>query len=244
VSAVGVTTVGGLASAWEMRSEDASTVAELKAGNEDAYTRLITRYHQTIYNLVYRILDDPTDAPDTTQEVFIKVFRGMANFNCESSLKTWMYRIAIHEASNRRRWFFRHKVQELSIEPASSDDEGRSVGLRDTLVDRAESPVDFAMRHQMRARVEQELKELPEHYRTAVVLRDIEELSYEEIAEMTETSLGTVKSRLVRGREALRKRLERYAHELSLDNGTSVGAAGKDRTRKLAQRNREIEVTP
>jgi len=92
--------------------------------------------------------------------------------------------------------------------------------------------------------VEQELKELPEHYRTAVVLRDIEELSYEEIAEMTETSLGTVKSRLVRGREALRKRLERHAHELSMDKGASVGADGKDRTRKIAPRNREIEVTP
>ena len=89
----------------------------LKAGNEDAYARLIAQYHQTIYNLIYRLLDDPADAPDTTQDVFIKVFRGMPKFNCESSLKTWIYRIAVHEASNRRRWFFRHKVQELSIEP-------------------------------------------------------------------------------------------------------------------------------
>ena len=71
MSAVGVATVGEMASAWEMRPEDASIVAELKAGNEDAYTRLINQYHQTIYNLIYRILDDPTDAPDTTQEVFI-----------------------------------------------------------------------------------------------------------------------------------------------------------------------------
>jgi RNA polymerase sigma-70 factor (ECF subfamily) len=77
-----------------------------------------------------------------------------------------------------------------------------------------------------------------------VVLRDIEDLSYEEIAEMTETSLGTVKSRLVRGREALRKRLERYAHELNPEAGTSTSADEKSRARKLAQGSREIEVTP
>jgi RNA polymerase sigma-70 factor (ECF subfamily) len=236
--------LGELGSAWEMRPEDTLIVAELKAGNEDAYTRLIAQYHQTIYNLVYRILDDPTDAPDTTQEVFIKVFRGMSKFNCESSLKTWMYRIAIHEASNRRRWFFRHKVQELSIEPVTDEREGRSANLRDSLVDGGESPFETVARGQVRARVEQVLQELPEHYRTAVVLRDIEDLSYEEIAEMTETSLGTVKSRLVRGREALRKRLERYAHELGPEAGTSSGADGKSRARKLAQGNREIEVTP
>jgi RNA polymerase sigma-70 factor (ECF subfamily) len=216
--------VGELASAWEMRPEDASIVAQLKAGNEDAYTLLIAQYHQTIYNLIYRILDDPTDAPDTTQEVFIKVFRGMSKFNCESSLKTWIYRIAIHEASNRRRWFFRHKVQELSFEPPPDICEGRPANLRDSLVDRAESPYETVARSQVRARVEQVLQELPENYRTAVVLRDIEDLSYEEIAEITETSLGTVKSRLVRGRQALRKRLQRYAHEFGPEAGTSTGA--------------------
>jgi RNA polymerase sigma-70 factor, ECF subfamily len=244
VSAVGVATLGEMASAWEMRPEDASIVAELKAGNEDAYTRLIAQYHQTIYNLVYRILDDPTDASDTTQEVFIKVFRGMSSFHCQSSLKTWMYRIAIHEASNRRRWFFRHKVQELSIEPVPDEREGRSLSLRDSLVDSAESPFETVSRGQVRARVEQVLQELPEHYRTAVVLRDIEDLSYDEIAAMTDTSLGTVKSRLVRGREALRKRLERYAHELGPEAENSLGADGNGRARKLAHGNREIEVTP
>jgi len=235
--------VGELPRVWEMQPEVASIIAELKAGSEDAYAQLIAQYHQTIYNLVYRILDDPADAPDTTQEVFIKVFRGMANFNCESSLKTWIYRIAIHEASNRRRWFFRHKVQEFSIEPACDGREGHSA-LRDCLVDDAESPFDMVARGQVRARLEQALQELPEHYRTAVVLRDIEDLSYEEIAEMTETSLGTVKSRLVRGREALRKRLERCAQDIVPETGTSPEANGRIRSRKLAREPREIEVTP
>jgi RNA polymerase sigma-70 factor, ECF subfamily len=240
VSAVGVATVGEVASAWEMRPEDASIVAELKAGSEDAYTRLIAQYHPAIYGLVYRILDDSTDAPDTTQEIFLKVFRGMPKFNGESSLKTWMYRIAIHEASNRRRWFFRHKVHERSIEPLAEDRDGRPASLLDCLADAAESPFESVARGEVWARLEQALQELPSHYRTTVVLRDIEDLSYEEIAEVTETSLGTVKSRLVRGREALRKRLERYAHELNLEAGISDG---KSRTSKLAPESRQVEAT-
>src|SRR6201993_5534176 len=102
--------VSDLASAIAIRNEEASIVAELKAGSEDAYSWLIAQFHQPIYSLVYRILDDPADAPDTVQEVFLKVYRGMQRFNGESSLKTWIYRIAVHEASNRRRWFFRHNV--------------------------------------------------------------------------------------------------------------------------------------
>jgi RNA polymerase sigma-70 factor (ECF subfamily) len=126
-----------------------------------------------------------------------------------------MYRIAIREASNHRRWFSRHKVQESSIEPMSDDGENYSSCLIDSLVAGTESPFETFARGQVRARIEQALQGLPTHYRTAVVLRDIEDLSYEEIAEVTKTSLGTVRSRIVRGREALRKRLERYAHELN-----------------------------
>jgi RNA polymerase sigma-70 factor (ECF subfamily) len=231
--------VGELANAWEIRPEDTLIVAELKAGSEDAYTRLITQYHQAIYGLVYRILDDPTDAPDTTQEVFLKVFRGMPKFNCESSLKTWMYRIAIHEASNRRRWFFRHKVREHSIDPPPDDRENLPANLFDNLVDSAESPFENVARGQVRARLEQALQEIPAHYRTTVVLRDIEDLSYEEIAEVTETSLGTVKSRIVRGREALRKRLERFAHELAPEAQTSDR---RDRAGNLAAESPGAEV--
>jgi len=236
--------VGELSVAWEMRPEDVLIVAELKAGSEDAYARLIAQYQQTIYSLIYRILDDPTEAPDATQEVFLKIFRGMAKFNCESSLKTWIYRIAIHEASNRRRWFFRHKVQELSIEPSHDDGQGQPACLGDSLLDHGESPFESVARSEVRARLEQVLQELPEHYRTAVVLRDIEDLSYEEISEMTETSLGTVKSRLVRGREALRKRMERYADELGQKVATSRVTDARNRAHKLAPGSREIEATP
>jgi RNA polymerase sigma-70 factor, ECF subfamily len=214
----GVTALGNIASAIGIRAEEASIVAELKAGSEEAYNWLVTHYHQPIYSLVYRILTDPADAADTTQEVFLKVFRGMKRFNGECSLKTWLYRIAIHEASNQRRWWFRHKSKETSME-AHVDQDGNSFGLCDTLADKHESPLEIFAHEEVRARVEMELKQIPEPYRTTVVLRDIEGLAYEEIAEVLQISLGTVKSRLIRGRDALKKRLETFVNELGAEVG-------------------------
>ena len=117
-SMAGASTLSDLASAIGFRTEEASIVAELKAGSEEAFAWLIAQYSQPVYSLVYRVLDDPSDAADTTQEVFIKVFRGIGRFHADSSLKTWIYRIALHEASNQRRWWFRHKRRETSIEPS------------------------------------------------------------------------------------------------------------------------------
>ena len=247
----GATSVSELASAIGVRGEESAIVAELKAGSEDAYAWLIAQYHQPIYSLVYRLLDDPSDAPDTTQEVFLKVFRGMKRFHGESSLKTWIYRIAVHEALNRRRWWFRHKVKEMSIEPNSEQETesgSASLAIRDKLVDGRESPLQTVLHEEVRARVEVELKQLQEPYRTTVILRDIEEMSYEQIAEVTGASLGTVKSRLVRGRDALRKRLERYARDIESELGLKIGsksvtdngAQAGDAGRKM----RKAEVTP
>jgi RNA polymerase sigma-70 factor (ECF subfamily) len=233
-SVAGAVTLGNVVSAIPARAEEASIVAELKAGSEDAYAWLIARYHQPVYSLVYRVLNDPGDAPDVTQEVFLKVFRGMRHFNGQASLKTWIYRIALHEASNQRRWWFRHKSRERSLEPATPEEGG---GLEETLPDDTPSPFEMFSHEEVRARVEVELKQVPEPYRTTLLLRDIEELSYEEIAEVLQISLGTVKSRLMRGREALKKRLMAYVaevgDELGLKNGTKaapaqgVGAARK-----------------
>ena len=103
----GATTLSDLASALGVRSQESAVIAELKAGSEEAYVWLIGEFHQPIYSLVYRIVNDASDAADTTQEVFLKVFRGIKHFHGQSSLKTWIYRIALHEAANRRRWWFR-----------------------------------------------------------------------------------------------------------------------------------------
>jgi len=207
-----------LASSSTLYTEEALIVAELKAGSEDAFAWLIARYSQPVHSLVYRMLDDPSDAADTTQEVFIKIFRGIRGFNSNSSLKTWIYRIALHEASNQRRWWFRHRGRETSIEP--SDDchtEHRATSLLEVISDSSKSPLDSVYDSELRDRVEVELRAVVEPYRTTVILRDVEELSYEEIAEVLGISLGTVKSRLMRGREALRKRLERHLPAFGID---------------------------
>lgn len=201
--------MGDLASAITVHGEESAIVAELKAGSEEAYAWLIAQFQQPVYNLVYRIIHDPADAADTTQDVFLKVFRGMKRFHGESSLKTWIYRIAIHEASNRKRWWFRHKRRETSMEgrPQELGDEGC---WQERLADPSASPFERAAQREVQAQVEAELRQVPEPFRTTLVLRDIEELSYEEIAEIMEVAVGTVKSRLTRGREALKKRLEPY----------------------------------
>lgn len=220
-SMAGAANVGDFASAIGIRAEESAVIRDLKAGSEEAYAWLVGEFHQPVYNIVYRVLTDPADAADTTQEVFLKIFRGMKHFHGESSLKTWIYRIAIHEASNRRRWWFRHKAKEDSMDQEfPSEQVSQSLNL--ALVDKQKSPFEKLADREIQVRVEQELRQVPEPYRTAVVLRDIEDLSYEEIAEITEVSLGTVKSRITRGRDALRKRLRAYATEIGYDLGLPV----------------------
>jgi RNA polymerase sigma-70 factor, ECF subfamily len=221
----GVTTLGDLASAIGARAEEAAIVADLKAGSEVAYAWLIGEFQRPVYGLVYRMVSDPADAADTTQDVFLKVFRGMKHFHGESSLKTWIYRIALHEAANRKRWWFRHKAQETSIEPAES--EGAANGdeaMQSALTDRRESPFDSVAQHELQQRVDSELRKVDEPYRTTLILRDLEEMSYEEIAEILQISLGTVKSRLTRGRQALKKRLAPYVREVAEELGLTLPA--------------------
>ena len=152
----GATTLGDLASAIGGRAEESAVIAELKAGSEEAYSWLIGEFHQPIYGLIYRIVNDPSDAADTTQDVFLKVFRGMKHFHGESSLKTWIYRIALHEAANRRRWWFRHKAQETPIDPIAAGEFEYSGEER--LVDPGESPFEKFAHTEVRAAVEQALR--------------------------------------------------------------------------------------
>jgi len=235
-----------LASAIGARAqEEAAIVAELKAGSEAAYAWLMGQFQQPVYGLVYRIVNDPADAADTTQDVFLKVFRGMKHFHGGSSLKTWIYRIALHEAANRRRWWFRHKARETSIEPVES--EGSAAGeaaMQTALTDKADSPFDNVAHHEVQRRVEEELRKLPEPYRTTLILRDLEDMSYEEIAEVLEISLGTVKSRLTRGREALRQRLTPYVREVGNELGLTAPEEGRSLRSQVAGGGRRAEVMP
>ncbi len=197
--------MGNLASALTLHSDEAALIAELRAGSEEAFAWLIARYHQPIFSLLARTVQNRTDAADLTQEVFVKVFRGIRSFHGESSLRTWIYRIALREASNQRRWWSRHRQQEVPIEQEMTDGDACSpVRLKEMLIDPSESPYDAAVHAENRARVEAALARVPEPFRTTLILRDIEGFVYEEVAEIQGVNLGTVKSRLVRGRACLK----------------------------------------
>jgi RNA polymerase sigma-70 factor (ECF subfamily) len=220
-------TLGNIATALSIHTEESALIAELQAGSEEAFSWLITRYHQPIYSLLARTVRDPSDAADLTQDVFVKIFRGIGSFHGESSLRTWIYRIALHEGLNQRRWWRRHKQQEVTIEMETVDCEnGEPARLKEMLVDPGESPYEMATHTEARERVEAALRQVPEPFRMTLILRDIEGFVYEEVADMLSVNLGTVKSRLVRGRACLRQLLlADDAHRISSANATLANGA-------------------
>jgi RNA polymerase sigma-70 factor (ECF subfamily) len=183
--------------------EDLRLVEALRDGVDRAYEELLTRFQQPVYTLAVRLLNDPSEAADVVQEVFLKVFRNIGSFRGQSSLKTWIYRITVNEAHNARRWFFRHRRREVELD--QDPDESRN--WKEIIPDRSRSPFDMASDGEQHLMIEAALKRINPIFREAVVLRDITDLSYEEIAEILGVSLGTVKSRILRGREALKEEL-------------------------------------
>ena len=196
------TDVADAARVFPWRQDECRFVADLQAGSEEAFDCLVTHYHALVYNLLYGMLGNATDAADATQEVFLKAFRGIRSFRRGSSLKTWLYRIAVREALNQRRWWWRHRRREVSIEA----EEGRDQPAME-LPDQHDSPFDTLATRELQAVVRRALASVPEVFRGAVILRDLEGLSYEEVAEVLEVSVGTVKSRILRGRRCLAEAL-------------------------------------
>jgi len=186
---------------------EAELVNELQAGSEAAFDWLVTYYHGNVYNLVYGILSDRADAADVTQEVFLHAFRGIRGFRQGSSLKTWLYRISVRQALNHRRWFWRHHRQQVSID---GEDEYKSQSLE--LRDPEATPFEQCAAHETQVKVRRALAEIPALFRSAVILRDLEGFSYEEIAEVLDVSTGTVKSRILRGRRMLKEILDPIRH--------------------------------
>lgn len=184
--------------------QELELVEALREGSEAAYEALLARFQQSVYHLAFRLLNDPSDAADVVQEVFLKVFRNVESFRNQSSVKTWIYRITVNEAHNRRRWFFRHRQREIGLD---EEPEGAR-SIADTLADQGRSPFDYVLEREKHQLLEAALERINPAFRESVVLRDIADLSYEEIADVLQVSLGTVKSRILRGREALREELE------------------------------------
>jgi RNA polymerase sigma-70 factor (ECF subfamily) len=185
-------------------NEEAPLVAELQAGSEEAFTYLLGVYQNPVFNLVAHILENPAEAADVLQEVFIKVFKGIRQFHGDSSLKTWIYRIAVHEASNHRRgWSRRHWHEPLSIDDSGAESVLSAAEVRAS----GETPYRLLEQAERQELLRRALASLAQPYRAVVVLREIEGLAYDEIAQVTGVAEGTVKSRLMRGRELLRRKL-------------------------------------
>ncbi|QMV19121.1 sigma-70 family RNA polymerase sigma factor [Granulicella sp. 5B5] len=224
-----------LASAIGVRAGEQDLVAELQAGSEAAFALLIAQYSHPVYSLMARSLRDPVDAADVTQEVFVKVFRNISGFHGDSSLRTWIYRIALHEASNQRRWWSRHKRQELTIDAPLENEEGETFCLADALASTQASPFDCAANMELEKRITLALQVLPEAFREVVVLREMEGFGYEEIAEILGVNLGTVKSRLTRGRAALREALVQDGRNESTVTGATTTAPNEPTSAVKAQ---------
>src|ERR1700758_3240913 len=159
----------GCVSPAEQRREDEELVAKLRAVEEAAYETLIERFQQPVYNLAFRLLNEPGDASDVVQEVFLKVFRNVGHFRHQSSLKTWIYRITVNEAHNQRRWFFRHRSREVGLD--DEPEEARS--MAQVLPDGRPSPYDYVFDRERQDMIETALSKINPTFREAVVLRDI-----------------------------------------------------------------------
>jgi RNA polymerase sigma-70 factor (ECF subfamily) len=183
-------------------SADWALVQQCARGDEDACAQLVTDHQRMVYQLAFHLLGDQQEALDLSQEVFLRVFRTLTHFRGQSTLKTWIYRIVINQASNRQRWWRRrHRSQQVPLEEHTSAHgefaESRNFAMPDRVLQQRETA----------DRVWQALEALPFDQRAVVVLREIDGLSYDEIAGSLGIAVGTVKSRLARARESLRASL-------------------------------------
>jgi RNA polymerase sigma-70 factor (ECF subfamily) len=180
-------------------SADWTLVQQCVEGDEAACTTLVTDHQRMVYQLAYHLLGDRQEALDLSQEVFLKVFRTLRQFRGQSTLRTWIYRIVVNQASNRQRsWRRRRRSQQVPLDEMT-------VAVSSLPVAATPGRPDEALQKtEIRERVWQALDELPFDQRAVVVLREIDGLSYEEIATSLNVAVGTVKSRLARARENLR----------------------------------------
>lgn len=199
-----VAPAGGTAFAYG----DEGFIESLRAGDAEAFDKLITRYSGDIYGLLFRLTADSEEAADLVQETFLRALRAIAGFRGDSDLKTWLYRIAINESRNRFRWWKR-RMRDATV--SLDDSLGNSeAAYQDVIADTSASPEEEALMHEREEILQDALNQLPAIYREPIVLFDIEGLSYEEICQGLDLNVGTLKSRLARGRQELRKRLSGF----------------------------------
>ncbi|MEP6787287.1 MAG: sigma-70 family RNA polymerase sigma factor [Acidobacteriota bacterium] len=191
-----------------VQNEEALFIDKLRSGDATAFETLIERYSGDIYALLFRLTENAEEAGDLTQDTFLRVLKAVKSFRGDSELKTWLFRIAINESRNRFRWWKRRRREStISLDMTIGDSD---TTLSDTIADRSISPEESALSHEREYAIKAALSELPEVYREAIVLCDVQGLSYEDTAISLGVGIGTVKSRISRGREELRRRLKDF----------------------------------
>ena len=187
---------------------DIQFIERLKRGDAAAFETLVNERSGEIFGLLYRLTENAEEARDLTQETFLRAFQSIIHFRGESDLRTWIYRIAINQARNRWRWW-RRRRREVTVSIDAPEIGGGRLGLVATLkANTVRDPEQDALLSERERALKKALSSLKQVYRETVILRDIEGFAYEEIASTLEISVGTVKSRLARGRQELRRKLE------------------------------------
>lgn len=193
-----------------MSSNERKLVSRLRARDEDAFVELVRAYQHRVFNVVVRIVGDRAEAEDVAQEVFVAIFKHIDGFRGDAKFSTWVYRIATNTARNRIKYLSRrsHKYHQ------NYEDSPDTVKEENPLSGQVDQPEDRAMGKELEAIIKDGLAELNDIHRTIIVLRDIEHLSYAEIAQVVDLPEGTVKSRLFRARSSLRDYVDsRYTQE-------------------------------
>jgi RNA polymerase sigma-70 factor (ECF subfamily) len=179
----------------------------LRQGEVAAFERLVAEQTNDVYALLYRLTADPEEARDLTQETFLRAFQSISRFRGDANLKTWIYRIAVNQARNRWRWWRRRK-RDATVSLDATDDRHEQPLAATLRNDDAVDPEQETLAKEREGQLRDALLGLRQSYREAVILRDVEGFSYEEVADTLQISIGTVKSRISRGRLEMRRKLE------------------------------------
>jgi RNA polymerase sigma-70 factor, ECF subfamily len=201
-------TVAVAAQSSVVSNAESEFIEKLKSGDANAFDIFVNRYSANVYALLYRLTENAEEAQDLTQDTFLRALKAIKSFRGESNLKTWLFRIAINESKNRWRWWKRRK-NDLTIS-LDAENSFTEMPLSDTIADTSENPETEILRREREFQLKKLLRELPQNFREVIILRDIEGLSYEEIAAALSANVGTIKSRIARGREELRKKLSGF----------------------------------